>query len=117
VNLHRWTVSLNFFPSDDTSAEDLVSDAYNSLNSYLQEVSPRVVIGEDGKLQRGWYYRNLMQAMYIMLYLDLTGGNAVKKCQRSGDPNYFRMGLQESKYCSIECANHASTRMWRGQKP
>ena len=42
--------------------------------------------------------------------------HSISKCQRSGCPNYFRMGSQESKYCSTECANHASTRMRRGRK-
>ena len=43
-----------------------------SFNSYLREVSPRVVTGEDGNLERGWSCRSLLRAMYVMLYLDLT---------------------------------------------
>ena len=125
--LHRLGLELHFFPSPDTSAEDLARDDNLSVNQRLQEVSPRVLLGEDGNLKPGWYYRSLLQAMYIMLYLqamyimlylDFTGGNTVKKCQSRGCLNYFRVGSQgESIYCSLKCANRASTRLGRGQEP
>ncbi len=116
--LRRWEIPLLFFPSGDTPVEDLVGGEGNSFNSYLQEVSPRAVIGEDGNLERGWRYRNLLQAMYVMLYSDLTGGHTIKKCQSRGCLNHFRLGPQaKSKYCSQRCANRASTRMRRGQEP
>ncbi len=118
-SINRWTLHLLFFPSDDTPVDYLVSDDGGmSFNSYLQEVSPRVVIGKDGNLQRGWRCRSLLQAMYVMLYLDLTGGNTIRKCQSRGCSNYFRVGSQgKSRYCSQRCANRASTRMRRGQEP
>ena len=116
--IQRWRIGLHFFPSVDTSAEELVSDGDVSFNSYLQEVSPRVVLREDGNLERSWYCRSLLQAMYVMLYLDMTGGNNIKKCQSRGCLNYFRIGSQSnSRYCSQRCANRASTRMRRGQEP
>jgi hypothetical protein len=88
------------------------------LNQYLEGVSPRAFIGEDGNLERGWRYRSLLQAMHVMLFLDLTGGATIKKCQSRGRPNYFRVGPQgKSKYCSRRCANRASTRTGRGQEP
>jgi hypothetical protein len=96
----------------------LASDDNHSVNLYLQEVSPRVLLGEDGNLKRGWHYSSLLQAMYIMMWLDLTGDNTIKKCQSGGCPNYFRVGSQsKSRYCSDRCANRASTRMRRGQEP
>jgi hypothetical protein len=53
-----------------------------------------------------------------MLFLDLTGGNTIKKCKSRGCPNYFRVGSQsKSKYCSEQHASRASTRMGRGQEP
>jgi hypothetical protein len=118
--VRRWTVGLRFFPSGDTPIEDLAigSDYGTSLNHYLQEVSPYAFLGRYGNLERGWEYRSLLQAMYVMLFLDLTGGNAIKKCQSRGCPNYFRVGSQSrSRYCSERCANRASTRMRRGQEP
>ncbi len=116
--LRRWRVSLSFFPSGDTPGEDLVSDSGISLNTSLQEVSPRLLLSEDGSLERGWHYRSLLQAMYVMLYLDLTGGNTIKNCESRGCPNYFRVGPQsKSRYCSERCANRASTRLRRGQEP
>ena len=116
--VRHWVSSLRFFPSGDTPAKHLVDWGQTSFNRYLQEVSPRVVVAEDGILKPGWNYRSLLQAMYIMLYLDLTGGNAIRKCQSRGCPNYFRVGSQGgSIYCSTKCANRASTRLGRGQEP
>jgi hypothetical protein len=83
-----------------------------------EDVSPRALIGKDRNLERRWRYRSLLQAMYIMHFLDLTGGIIIKKCQSRGCPNYFRAGsLIKSKYCSTRCANRASTRKGRGQEP
>jgi hypothetical protein len=122
--LLRWKFALHFFLSGDyflsgdAPVEYLASDDNHSVNLYLQEVSPRVLLGEDGNLKRGWHYRSLLQAMYIMIWLDLTGDDTIKKCQSRGCPNYFRVGSQsKSRYCSERCANRASTRMRRGQEP
>lgn len=50
--------------------------------------------------------------MYVMLYLDLTGGNTIKNCESRGCPNYFRVGPQsKSRYCSERCANRTSTNL------
>lgn len=116
--LRRWRLGLRFLSTGDTPAQDLVGGAHNALNSYLREASPQISVDGDGNLHRGWHYRSLLQAMHIMFYLDLTGGSTIKKCQSQGCPNYFRLGSQDrSKYCSVRCANRASTRMGRGQEP
>jgi hypothetical protein len=117
--LHYWEVGFRFFPSGAPSgALELDEDGYAFLNAFLEEVSPRAFIGEDGNLERGWRYRNLLQAMYVMLFLDLTGGNTIKKCKRRRCSNYFRVGSQsKSIYCTPRCASAASTRKGRGQDP
>ena len=116
--IEHWSMSLRHFPSGETSVEKLASDEWNSFNRSLQEVSPHVFLGDDGNLQAGWNCRSLLQAMYVMLYLDLTGDNTIKECESGGCHNHFRVGAQtEVKYCSRRCANRASTRRWRGQEP
>ena len=117
--LRRWEMGFRFFPSFAPSGVlEIDEKSYVSLNRYLEDVSPRAHIGPNGNLERGWRYRSLLQAMYVMLYLDLTGGSTIKKCQSRGCPNYFRSGPQgRSKYCSGRCANRASTRIGRGQEP
>jgi hypothetical protein len=117
--LHYWEVGFRFFPSGALSgALELDEDNHIFLNAFLEEVSPRAFVGEDGNLERGWRYRNLLQAMYVMLFLDLTGGNTIKKCQSRGCANYFRVGSQsKSIYCTTTCADRASTRRGRGQEP
>jgi hypothetical protein len=117
--LPHWEVGFRFFPSGaPTGALELDKNSYAFLNAFLEEVSPRAFIGEGGNLERGWLYRNLLQAMYVMLFLDLTGGNTIKKCKSRTCSNYFRVGSQsKSIYCTRKCASAASTRMGRGQEP
>lgn len=117
--LRRWEVAFRFFPSSAPEGDVVLDDdSYVFLNSFLADVSPRALVGKGGNLERGWRYRSLLQAMYLMLYLDLTGGNTIKKCLSRGCPNYFRQGPQgRSKFCSRACANLASTRRGRGQTP
>jgi hypothetical protein len=117
--LPRWEASFRFFPSGVRSGDMKPnSDDYVFLNSYLEDVSPYALVGNGGNLERRWRYRSLLQAMHVMLFLDLTGGTIIKKCQSRGCPNYFRAGSQiKSKYCSTRCANRASTRKGRGQEP
>jgi hypothetical protein len=82
------------------------------------ESSERAFIGEDGNVKRGWRCGSLLEAMGVMLFLDLSGGNTIKKCGSRGCLHYFRVGSQsKSKYCSERCANRASTRLGRGQEP
>jgi len=118
--LRRWEISFRFFPSLAAPSGRLQLDdhSYDFLNQHLEDVSPRAFIGKDGNPERGWRYRSLLQAMYVMLLFDLTEDNTIKKCQSRGCPNYFRIGSQsKSRYCSERCANRASTRKSRGQEP
>jgi hypothetical protein len=116
--LGRWKLLMHYFPTGNESVDYLTSEDNYTANWYLQEVSPRIRLGKDGNLEPGWNCHSLLQAMSVMLYLDLTGENTIRKCQSRGCPNYFRVGSQsKSKYCSERCANRASTRMRRGQGP
>jgi hypothetical protein len=111
----RWFNMLEAFSwlNDMTTEEQA-----KSLNVSLGDASPFVHVSENGNLERGYQCPNLLTAMHLMFYLDLTGGSTIKKCQSSGCPEFFRTGTQsESKYCSERCANRASTRRRRGQIP
>jgi len=95
-----------------------VEEQANALNGSLVDASPFVHVAKDGNLERSYQCHNLLTAMYLMFYLDLTGGSTIKKCQSSGCPEYFRTGAQsESKYCSERCASRAATRRGRGLTP
>jgi hypothetical protein len=118
--LHRWEISFRTFPSLAAPSGRLQLDdhSYDFLNQHLENVSLRAYVDKDGNPERGWRYRSLLQAMYVMLVFDLTEDNTIKKCQSRGCPNYFRIGSQsKSRYCSERCANRASTRRSRGQEP
>jgi hypothetical protein len=54
----------------------------------------------DDEMDRGWRCSSLLEAMYLMLWLDLTGGRSIVKCQAKGCPNWFRQGSQPgSMFC------------------
>jgi hypothetical protein len=116
--LQRWQSSLTSFPSGDMSVGQSLSHSYSALNWRLRQVSPYLRLGEDGNLKADWHYRSLLQAMYVMLWLDVTGDNTIRKCQSRGCSYYFRVGAQsKSIYCTPTCASRASTRKGRGQEP
>jgi hypothetical protein len=110
-----WLIHLDQIPSPDAaSAEDMA----NYLRPLLSDVGPRPLVGEDGRLERGWRCGSLLEAMGLMLLWDTTEDSTIKKCASRGCPYYFRLGSQSGAvYCSLECANRASTRMGRGQEP
>ena len=110
----EWLEALDNFPSSDDMPAGVLA---SYLNSVLDDISPYVLVSEDGTLEGVWRCSSLLEAMHVMLFMDLTSDRPISKCQRSGCPGYYRMGSQPSKYCSDICANGASTRMWRGQKP
>jgi hypothetical protein len=116
--LQRWRSSLTSFPSGNMSVGQSLSPNYSALNWRLRQVSPYLLLGEDGNPKGDWHYRSLLQAMYVMPWLDLTRDNTIRKCQSRDCPNYFRVGSQsKSKYCSKQHADRASTRMGRDQEP
>jgi hypothetical protein len=116
--LFWWEYELTSFPSREHLAAE-----YGFSLDYINDrmagsVSPRGYLDEQGNRERGWRCPYLLKAIYLMLYLDITGGREIRRCKRSGCQNHYRAGEQSrSKYCSQRCANVASTRMGRGQEP
>jgi hypothetical protein len=116
--LYWWKYELDSFPSlEDQKAK--YGFSLESINERLAGgVAPRGYLNDQGQPERGWRCPYLLKAMYLMLYLDLTGGREIRRCQRSSCQGYYRAGPQSSsKYCSKRCANAASTRIGRGQEP
>ena len=56
---------------------------------------------------------SLLQAMYLMVFLDFTGGNKVRRCKRQDCRTYYRLGAHESDYCSSRCTSVITTRRSR----
>ena len=52
------------------------------LRKELVGISPEPSINEAGEIERGWQCPSLLRAVYLMLYLDLTGVNPIRKCAR-----------------------------------
>lgn len=116
--LPGWWRALEDFPSREGGEyrpEDASLKRY--LNSLLTDVSPYSPEGMD-EFGRGWRCRTLLQAMHLMLWLDLTGGRSVRECGLRDCHNHFRVGSQPSAlYCSARHASLAATRRNLGQEP
>lgn len=65
-----------------------------------------------------WYTPHLLSAMHVMLYMDLTRGIMLKKCQNQTCKQFFSMnGADERKvYCSESCAKAQAQREYRRRK-
>jgi hypothetical protein len=110
-----WKRHLLDFPVGEYRPED--RSLRRSLNSCLTGVSPYSPEDEE-EYRRGWRCSSLLEAMHLMLWLDLTGGRSVRECGLRDCSNYFRVGSQSGTlYCSGKHASLASTRMNRGQEP
>ena len=115
-SLAEWGLALEDFPSSELQPDNPYLKRY--LNARLAGVSPFSPEDEAG-VRRGWRCTSLLQAMYLMLWLDFTGGRFVRECGLHDCHNFFRQGSQgdHTVYCSVKHANRASTRLSRGQTP
>jgi hypothetical protein len=119
--LAYWMPEIEKFPVPPCSA--------GHFNSHTWNVQPYAIPGEDGKLRPSWQCSSLLQAMYLMLYLDETSDEfEIKKCQARNCPNYFRVRADDgrslkSMYCPPEepgkvsrCASRAASQMYRDRQ-
>jgi hypothetical protein len=114
-SVSTWRRVLLDFPAGEYRPDDRGLRRF--LNSRLVGVSPYSPKDEE-EYQAGWRCSSLLEAMYLMLWLDLRGGRTVRECDLSGCTTYFREGSQPgTRYCSGKHASLASTRMNRGQRP
>ena len=106
--LSSWELECKNFPRAPYDPEII-----RGLDERIASVSPYTLVGEDGEFGRGRRCRSLLQAMYYMVYLDFTGGNKVRRCRRPDCRDYYRLGSQESDYCSPRCTSVMTTRRSR----
>lgn len=112
-----WYTVLEDFPAPPYAKELLPTLAF-VLNDQLADVSPKVLPGAHGRLTWNWHCNTLLQAMYLMLLLDLSGGSQLRECASHDRVTYSRVGSQgKTLYCSEKHANRASTRLQSGQVP
>jgi hypothetical protein len=64
------------------------------LNEWLADTSPKATLTEHGNIKRDWRCHTLLQAMYLMLFLDLTGGAEIRECESHDCSNYYRVTAQ-----------------------
>jgi hypothetical protein len=78
-SIFQWQTELWNFPQPPYTDERLPTLA-SYLGDWLASVSPMASIGESGELTQNWRCGTLLEAMYLMLYLDLTGGSLLREC-------------------------------------
>jgi hypothetical protein len=64
-----------------------------------------------------WHPKNLITAMYTMLYMDIVGQKIISRCQNPSCNRFYTMQtLKQDKYCSNECASAVSSQRLRNTK-
>ncbi len=56
------------------------------MASPQEAVSPRPLAGEGGRIEPDWWCRNLLLALYLMVYLDKSGHSEYRRCDAPGCP-------------------------------
>lgn len=93
-----------------------LEEALDEINKYLTEISPNLAFDYYNKrLTGGWTINNLIQAMYFMLYVELSGGKILKHCGNETCTRYFPVSIDKvnAKYCSYECGQAQASREYR----
>lgn len=89
------------------------------VNKKLSGVTPLLGKFTDNTSFLGlWSAQNLLSALYVMFYLDLTRGIGLRKCQNQTCKQFFSMnGADERKiYCGEGCAKSQAQREYRRRK-
>jgi len=88
------------------------------LNSRLTDISAYSPEGEEG-FRRAWRCSSLLQAIRLMVWLDLTGSRFIRECGLRDCHAYFREGSQGEKtlYCRDKHTSLASSRVYLGEVP
>ena len=119
----KWWTAISDLPAGTLRPEDRVLRAF--LNSCLVGVSPYSAL-DSKEMERDYRCSSLLEAMYLMLWLDLTGGRSIVKCEAERCPNWFRQGSQtRSMYCPnpedprmpSRCASRQASRKFRERSP
>jgi hypothetical protein len=114
--LARWVLCLRWFPSpsgedaeQETTAPDGQKSRGDSSDEYLRlvsgmkmqgAVSPCPMVSEEGRLEQGWWCRNQLSALYLMVYLDKTADTDYRRCRAPGCGRLFRAGPNSTRvYC------------------
>jgi len=117
-SIFAWESVLLDFPVPPLDTEERWPFWARILNEWLVDISPMLTFGEDGRLTPTLRCNTLLQAMYLMLWLDLIRGSELRECGCHDCASYYRVGPQtNSKYCSEKHAYRAAKRMQRGQIP
>jgi len=113
------TESINYDEQSDDQILYLASSILsNWINKKLDGVKPVISPMLNFSLQGSWNAPHLLSAMYVMLYMDLTRGVALRKCRNKPCKDFFAVyGNDDRKiYCSESCASAQKQREYRQNK-
>lgn len=88
----------------------------DELNLFLQDINPALTVNyETGLLTSGWTIDSLIASMYFMLFIDISKGKYVKRCENETCGRFFptRADKMNTKYCCADCARAQANRQYR----
>jgi hypothetical protein len=112
--LNLWQLCLHLFPSPSgeraeqiATSPDRENRRLDTSDEYLQAflasrmrgaVSPNPMVGQEGGVEPGWWCRNQLASLYLMVYLDKIGHADYRRCPGCG--RLFRAGSHSTRvYC------------------
>lgn len=61
----------------------------------------------------GWEFGSLLSTLYLMLFLDLTGGKLLRRCSNPLCGRFFVAARANNQYCSTVCQNRAKQQRFK----
>lgn len=86
------------------------------INRYLDDISPAMDVDVYSRnLVGGWEIDNLLAAIYLLLFLDLSKGKLIKHCMNETCTRFFPVSADkiDTKYCNPSCARAQASREYR----
>lgn len=89
------------------------SQSFNSdlnFNKMLSDVHPQIFVDSTNHSRStGWYFKSLLSAIYLRVFLDLKEGNKIIHCRWRKCNKLFIPNRQDNQHCSDACKDNDKT--------
>lgn len=87
-----------------SEAGDQTFTAQLRFNERLKGIRPAASWDEESrKWSAGWQFRSLLDAIYLLTFLDLLGGKAFRRCAKKRCGSIYLTDHPDNQYCSETC--------------
>ncbi len=89
------------------AAQEVLGDGGSTgpLHEFLEECHPRAV-HLDGEWQPAWQVPSLLHACYLGLWMDLTKGHRLRRCEYRHCGRLFYATRPDRRFCDSQCQNN-----------